>query len=69
MIDSVSPMTTLPAGAPISRPTRSPTSRGIAIQPQVFQPRISSAPHSPVSIFCMRAGAPTGSGPSELPSR
>ncbi len=69
LIDRVSPITTLPAGAPISRATRSPIERGQDIQPAVFQPRISSLPHSSERVRATRASAAMGKGPSELPSR
>ena len=69
LIDSVSPTTTLPSGAPISRPMRSPRARGLPIQPQVFQARISSRPHSARIVRVTASTAARGSGPRELPSR
>src|SRR4051795_1922324 len=68
-MESVSPMTTVPAGAPMRRAMRSPTWRGCVIQPAVFQPRMSCSPHSSVMTRAMRALAAIGSAPSELPSR
>lgn len=69
LIDSVSPMTTLPGSAPISRAMRLPTRPGMVIQSALFQARINCSPHSRVITPATRACAASGSGPSELPSR
>ena len=57
------------SAAPISGAIMSPTTCGCAIQPALFQPRISSCAHSSANTFSSRAGTDFGIGPNELPSR
>ena len=59
-------MTTLPAGAPISLPMRSPILRGCTIQPALFQPLISCSPHSCDSMFATRSRAAIGKRPERI---
>ena len=65
----VSPTTTCPGAAPISRPTASPTRVGASHQPAAFHDVTRPRPHSSCTTRSSAAGTAAGSAPSELPSR
>ena len=67
--DVLSATVTDPAGAPISRPIRSPMRWGAMNHPASFQPRISMSRHSSSTTRRIASGTAFGNGPSELPSR
>jgi hypothetical protein len=69
LIDVLSVATTSPSLAPISGAILLPSRCGSSNQPALFQERIRPWPHSSVTARATRAGAATGSTPSELPSR